>query len=104
MIRRPPRSTLFPYTTLFRSARPEGVVRRPRYRRRGGARLVAGREPAWPDVHLRARPALLRTDAVGSQPAALEWLDDRGLQAPLLRRRHRVLRRLQGPRRSPAAR
>src|SRR2546430_12679466 len=23
MIRRPPRSTLFPYTTLFRSARPE---------------------------------------------------------------------------------
>src|SRR3712207_7278579 len=25
MIRRPPRSTLFPYTTLFRSVRPEGV-------------------------------------------------------------------------------
>src|ERR1039458_10906876 len=24
MIRRPPRSTLFPYTTLFRSPRPEG--------------------------------------------------------------------------------
>src|SRR2546426_5801838 len=24
MIRRPPRSTLFPYTTLFRSDRPEG--------------------------------------------------------------------------------
>src|SRR5258708_9502140 len=24
MIRRPPRSTLFPYTTLFRSARPDG--------------------------------------------------------------------------------
>src|SRR5688572_32217582 len=24
MIRRPPRSTLFPYTTLFRSYRPEG--------------------------------------------------------------------------------
>src|SRR3712207_9256910 len=24
MIRRPPRSTLFPYTTLFRSARPAG--------------------------------------------------------------------------------
>src|SRR3989442_7112343 len=27
MIRRPPRSTLFPYTTLFRSLRPGGVVR-----------------------------------------------------------------------------
>src|SRR5688572_32139693 len=25
MIRRPPRSTLFPYTTLFRSGRPDGV-------------------------------------------------------------------------------
>src|SRR5256885_14802214 len=30
MIRRPPRSTLFPYTTLFRSARnPGGAARRP---------------------------------------------------------------------------
>src|SRR6266568_7070603 len=26
MIRRPPRSTLFPYTTLFRSGRGQGVV------------------------------------------------------------------------------
>src|SRR5256885_6108091 len=26
MIRRPPRSTLFPYTTLFRSAHREGIV------------------------------------------------------------------------------
>src|SRR3712207_8210098 len=26
MIRRPPRSTLFPYTTLFRSARPQAVL------------------------------------------------------------------------------
>src|SRR5687767_15363932 len=37
MIRRPPRSTLFPYTTLFRS-RQEGVPRRSAgaVRRRGG--------------------------------------------------------------------
>src|SRR3712207_7621005 len=27
MIRRPPRSTLFPYTTLFRSRRPRGDLR-----------------------------------------------------------------------------
>src|SRR3712207_9281309 len=27
MIRRPPRSTLFPYTTLFRSAEPDLVIR-----------------------------------------------------------------------------
>src|SRR3970040_3023950 len=32
VIRRPPRSTLFPYTTLFRSAKPGGDVAR----RRGG--------------------------------------------------------------------
>src|SRR6266404_8011094 len=30
MIRRPPRSTLFPYTTLFRSARPGDRIRRRR--------------------------------------------------------------------------
>src|SRR5256885_8759276 len=36
MIRRPPRSTLFPYTTLFRSGRraPRGGSGRPRARRR----------------------------------------------------------------------
>src|SRR2546430_12491484 len=40
MIRRPPRSTLFPYTTLFRSsARP----RRARRRERGGAVRVSRR-------------------------------------------------------------
>src|SRR2546430_4852025 len=27
MIRRPPRSTLFPYTTLFRSLRPQSIAR-----------------------------------------------------------------------------
>src|SRR3712207_7600760 len=40
MIRRPPRSTLFPYTTLFRSPpqasdRPAPVVRQPALRRAG---------------------------------------------------------------------
>src|SRR3712207_8422011 len=35
MIRRPPRSTLFPYTTLFRSARP--APRAPRVPRKRGA-------------------------------------------------------------------
>src|SRR5690242_21034615 len=41
MIRRPPRSTLFPYTTLFRSARSEGAARcapvTPTWRARVGA-------------------------------------------------------------------
>src|SRR3712207_8340015 len=52
MIRRPPRSTLFPYTTLFRSpARGPGVEPGPR-RRRGGGRATGQQPrlvlvPAW---------------------------------------------------------
>src|SRR2546425_9177294 len=34
MIRRPPRSTLFPYTTLFRSRRAARAQRDPQHRRR----------------------------------------------------------------------
>src|SRR5260370_32617702 len=40
MIRRPPRSTLFPYTTLFRSVRRHGPQPGPE----AGARHVAARE------------------------------------------------------------
>src|SRR5437588_5996617 len=36
MIRRPPRSTLFPYTTLFRSTRQDGRLVRTRSRRISG--------------------------------------------------------------------
>src|SRR5256885_8486577 len=44
MIRRPPRSTLFPYTTLFRSDRRAGEHRRRRSRSQGeSARRHAGR-------------------------------------------------------------
>src|SRR3712207_9067918 len=49
MIRRPPRSTLFPYTTLFRS--PEG-------RARGRGR--DGHGHAWPRHELRPRERDLR--------------------------------------------
>src|SRR5256885_6798001 len=38
MIRRPPRSTLFPYTTLFRSRAPRGRSCRARRRRRRARR------------------------------------------------------------------
>src|SRR5258707_8764428 len=50
MIRRPPRSTLFPYTTLFRSARRITVDRLPV----GGLRL----EVAALDHHLGDAPGL----------------------------------------------
>src|SRR2546425_8683981 len=51
MIRRPPRSTLFPYTTLFRSgSRPAKTLRRPR--------RIAG----------RARPAAVRRGVERGEP------------------------------------
>src|SRR2546430_12499958 len=48
MIRRPPRSTLFPYTTLFRSE----------HRQRGPVRPARGHRPSRP----RARGALGRSE------------------------------------------
>src|SRR3712207_8377149 len=65
MIRRPPRSTLFPYTTLFRSRRqdavPEPADARPR-----AARRLAG-DPRHPGLrHLGpAQPAPDRGDREG---------------------------------------
>src|SRR3712207_6133793 len=41
MIRRPPRSTLFPYTTLFRSKVPRGRLREPQGEEHAGPRPVA---------------------------------------------------------------
>src|SRR5258707_11824920 len=43
MIRRPPRSTLFPYTTLFRS---QGVAIKNRYFSAGAAAFAAGADAA----------------------------------------------------------
>src|SRR3712207_7456876 len=57
MIRRPPRSTLFPYTTLFRSVGPEGAVaprllpRAPRRDRRRALRAAERRRRAAQDRH-----------------------------------------------------
>src|SRR5206468_6534304 len=46
MTRRPPRSTLFPYTTLFRSENPERCSSRPERRDRGA--VAAGVSRAAP--------------------------------------------------------
>src|SRR2546422_6074094 len=88
MIRRPPRSTLFPYTTLFRSRpgptpqpdRRHHVVPRPRRgedrsrgARRGHARPRRG-EPARRDDRARSgrrRPAAPLARAPGGSPAPL---------------------------------
>src|SRR3712207_8072779 len=51
MIRRPPRSTLFPYTTLFRSVGRHGVVARDRPEDdRVGVRALVAHHPDRPDV------------------------------------------------------
>src|SRR3712207_7372461 len=63
MIRRPPRSTLFPYTTLFRSRRDA---------RLDGARAArARRARAGGAGH---RPAAARRDRLRDRPAALRRL------------------------------
>src|SRR3989449_5502482 len=53
MIRRPPRSTLFPYTTLFRSGLRAGGDRGPRdlHRRRVPARRLSGRARRRSEEH-----------------------------------------------------
>src|SRR5258706_4053447 len=59
MIRRPPRSTLFPYTTLFRSPpRSPATDRGARDRPRGSpSRGGGGSDPARAPVHESGRPA-----------------------------------------------
>src|SRR5258708_21064272 len=56
MIRRPPRSTLFPYTTLYRSARRagRGAVEKGKDAQRKKARRQKGRLPARHAVRWKA--------------------------------------------------
>src|SRR3712207_9106066 len=76
MIRRPPRSTLFPYTTLFRSV---GV---PRPVPADLARLLADRRgPADPPDGGRAAALLDRVRHPHQPFRALEGLPGRGLAA-----------------------
>src|SRR3989442_5925013 len=49
MIRRPPRSTLFPYTTLFRSGPPVGLEQELGFSRAAGAQLDDGLGPGQSD-------------------------------------------------------
>src|SRR3712207_6952108 len=64
MIRRPPRSTLFPYTTLFRSP-----VRRRRDLQQAGA--VAAGEPE-PGRQVQQRARRLLAARAGEQPLAVQ--------------------------------
>src|ERR1039458_5245892 len=79
MIRRPPRSTLFPYTTLFRSGRPTsssegsaGGDRQDRLkeivrRRRNGSSGAIGTDPQVSAIELGYRGSRLGTDQQASE-------------------------------------
>src|SRR2546422_7625474 len=67
MIRRPPRSTLFPYTTLFRSRRS----RLPPCRRGGGKIPEASRQPAMCAARCSARPESARSEVAWSEQRTL---------------------------------
>src|SRR5687768_17912963 len=70
MIRRPPRSTLFPYTTLFRSS--EGRALTVRMARTAAAHKTAGTAG---DIHSSdATTANMETTRIGSQ-LCRSWLD-----------------------------
>src|SRR3712207_3539295 len=90
MIRRPPRSTLFPYTTLFRS-RPAGQAGRRRGRGPGGhrGRRPGGRRDAGVRAGDRPRPAgrrLVRAgDRARGRAVPAERLPRRVGRLPLLR-------------------
>src|SRR2546426_7394910 len=92
MIRRPPRSTLFPYTTLFRSPRPGAWTELDgREIKLFGARVVEGR--GAPGAVQQTDDGLAITTGQGAvrieevQPAgkarmaAAEWVRGRGAQA-----------------------
>src|SRR5256884_2593156 len=97
MIRRPPRSTLFPYTTLFRSSQPTlvaqrggsphaGVRGRPLHAARRRASALAGGQataeaPGWSRRSARRRPA--RSGPAHAAPRA----EPRGRAAGLAGRR-----------------
>src|SRR3712207_7302899 len=81
MIRRPPRSTLFPYTTLFRSPRGRGEAqlrgghhRLHRDQDGGGAvlRVAVRREDVGGRGVSRRRPAAVRPDADARGPRSEE--------------------------------
>src|SRR2546428_1715897 len=85
MIRRPPRSTLFPYTTLFRSARPwSHWTSRPSSR---GGRKAKGRNRSEERLSRNAETdnvrRLLLEKIIGEQEAHLILRTPKSIVAPL---------------------
>src|SRR2546425_2235284 len=64
MIRRPPRSTLFPYTTLFRSLLAQLMLGRAR---------MAFQEQQWAEAERRFREIVEQLPDTDAAPEALYW-------------------------------
>src|SRR2546429_5857612 len=91
MIRRPPRSTLFPYTTLFRSRRPRRATRPAA--RGGGRDLRNGRPDALGDLRSEEHTSELQSRLHLVCRLLLEKknkLESQSPCAPLLQRRQFV--------------
>src|SRR3989449_6139549 len=71
MIRRPPRSTLFPYTTLFRSHQPPLRSRTPMSRWNGRPMAAMAQETAY---YLNTRVPRLALIAKGVRFPAGQWI------------------------------
>src|SRR2546430_13178985 len=87
MIRRPPRSTLFPYTTLFRSQ--SGIIRAMRYIRIVLA-LIFGLAMAGPETH--ACPVHSATPAHRSEEHTSELQSQSNIVCRLLLGKNKKLR------------
>src|SRR2546430_17561526 len=92
MIRRPPRSTLFPYTTLFRS--------RPAIEQERGAVFAAGLDVGEHALFMPGRDDRTHVD-VGLEPVAQSQAF-RGCQQPLAQRLVRLARGADHPARETA--
>src|SRR3989441_5970251 len=95
MIRRPPRSTLFPYTTLFRSARARSGE---------GAALLPGNRASWGDAARQRDGPRFRATASHRAPLRADGEAVRGRGGERRGPRRRRYRAHRGARRGPRAR
>src|SRR3989441_6656663 len=108
MIRRPPRSTLFPYTTLFRSLRPLGDLLTPHSALDGEIVIARDGVLDFDSMQLRLHPAESRVRKLSAEIPAdfvvfdlLLWKGKPVHEQPLEKRRAELERLAQGFRLSP---
>src|SRR5256885_2709717 len=92
MIRRPPRSTLFPYTTLFRSKNERGVrIKKNPCRRRGHGRIWAESRARIPGTRRRGAGWRLRPESTRSEEHTSELQSPCNLVCRLLLEKKNII-------------